>query len=637
MNRRIQARNLADLYRQAAERWRGRPAFSTRTNGEWTSVTFDDLHERGLSLATALIELGAEARSFVGLFGDNREEWILADYGVQFCGAADVPRGRDVTDGELAYILDHARIRIAFVETEALQERVLRLRNKLAGPETLILLDPNAKAAPGVFRLNDLISRGAELRASGDRRAEERIRNINSDDLFTLIYTSGTTGDPKGVMLTHANMMYQIEAVPIAIGPTDRILSILPVWHIFERVFNVLAIACGAATHYSSPRSLVEDLKTVRPTFMGSAPRLWESLHQRILKGVDAAPPIRRRLFHLAHATGRRFRDSAFYLRGWSLQLEPETRFQRCVRTPLHAIRWLGLLPLFLLFDRLVFKQIRLAIGGCLKATVSGGGALPETIDRFFNTIGIPVLEGYGLTETAPVLAVRTMEKRVIGTVGPVLEGTEIRIRHPEDRHVLFPNEKLPGHGRGARGEIWVRGPQVMRGYYRDAEATARVLKDGWFRTGDLGMITYNDCLKILGRSKETIVLSNGENLEPGLIEQRLQQSPLIGQCMIVGQDRRFIAALIVPNPDGLRAVGVKERSPEAISTSPAAIQSIRVEIRRRISPENGFKSFERIVDFRLLPKAFTVGDELTNLFKLKRHVVEEKYADLIREMFDGR
>lgn len=635
MDNRITAPNLAELYRAAAERYDRLPAFATRLRDlEWKPVTFAELYDQGLSLATALIDLGVETREHVGLFGDNRQEWILADYGVQLCGAADVPRGRDVTDAELVYIVNHAGIRVAFVETAELRDQALRLRDEMPGLETIIVLDPRAQMSAGVLGLAALLERGAALREAGDRRSEERIGAIRPDDLFTLIYTSGTTGQPKGVMLTHGNMMSQMETIPIPVGCTDRILSILPIWHIFERVFEVLAISCGACTYYSSARTLGEDLKNVEPTFMGSAPRLWENLHQRILKDVRASHPVRRALFHVAYFLGHYYQESLFFLTGRRLTLRPARRIETAVLFVGHGLRWVFLLPWYGLCNAAVLKRIRQAVGGSLKATVSGGGALPSRIDRFFNYVGIPVLEGYGMTESSPVLAVRTHELLVVGTVGPPLDRTEIRIVCPDTGKTVYPNPELPHRGLGQRGEILARGPQVMKGYYRDPETTGRTLRDGWLHTGDLGMMTFNGCLRILGRCKETIVLLSGENLEPEPIEMRLRQSPFIEQCMVVGQDRKFICVLIVPNLEGFRERRMQTDSPGALAGNPEAGRIIREEIRRIVSKANGFKSHEHIHDFRLTPETFKVGDELTNLFKLKRHVVEEKYAALIEEMF---
>jgi len=325
MRGRIRTQNLALLYQAAAKRYGEMPAFAIREGAlKWKPVSYQKACEQGLDLATGLIELGVKARDHVGLFGDNRYEWILSDYAVQFCGAADVPRGRDVTDEELVYIIEHAGIQITFVETEELQNRVLSLRKRLPALREIILLDPKAEAAPGVRRLQDVCELGAKLRSAGDRRAEERIAGIQPDDLFTLIYTSGTTGRPKGVMLTHSNMTSQISHLPGFHTCNDRVLSVLPIWHIFERVMEMYSIAFGGCTYYSSIQTLAEDMKNVEPTFMASAPRLWEKLHERILRNVKASHPMRRLLFRIAYFLARHYKSSEYFISGRNLKLSPQ-------------------------------------------------------------------------------------------------------------------------------------------------------------------------------------------------------------------------------------------------------------------------------------------------------------------------
>ncbi len=671
MNNRVIATNLAELYKGAAERYGELPAFATRKSSQqWEPVSFRDLYEMGLQLATSLIELGVNYKDHVGLFADNRFEWILADYGVQLSGSADVPRGTDLTDEELIYIVNHAHIKVAFIEDKRLLKRVKSLQKEMPELATLILMEgevPNEENEPnrkkfqngeeelngeevqnhekdlnvdkdlgsnGVYSIEELVIRGRELREEGDRRAEQRMEQIRPDDLFTLIYTSGTTGTPKGVMLTHANMISQMQVIPIELNCTDRVLSILPIWHIFERVFEMYTICCGVCTYYTSIRTLGDDMKNVEPTFMGSAPRLWESLHQRILKRIKEAHPMRRLLFHTAYFLSRIYKGSVYFLRDREEKLRPASKMKRALLYPLHMLRWLIVVPWYGFFNVAVLEPIRMSAGGSLKATVSGGGALPEEIDRFFNYIGIPVLEGYGLTETAPVVAARTLDNLVIGTVGPPVPETDIRIIDIDNGAVQYPDPDDRYGGRGRRGEIWVRGPQVMKGYYRDQERTDEALEEEWFRTGDLGMITFNDCLKILGRIKATIVLSSGENLEPEPIEMRLNQSPFIEHSMVVGQDRKYLGVLVVPDLKEFRDHGLEVESLEELANNEQAEKTIRSEIKKIVSPKNGFKSFELIRDFRMLEEGFTAGEELTSLFKMKRHVISEKYSDKIDEIY---
>jgi len=560
MSGRIDSPHLASLFREAGDRWGDRPAFSTRqTDGSFRSVSYGAWRDRSLALAEALIGLGVGARDHVAILSDNRFEWILADAAILFCGAADVPRAADITPTEITYILDHADVGVVFVENGAVLSKVEALLTKLPGVRHLIVMDPAwipSEKDERFLRLSNLEEKGARLRQSGSRLAEERIAGVLPDDLFTIIYTSGTTGTPKGVQLTHAAMTSQISNLPFDLRPHDRSLSILPVWHSFERVFEVISIAAGLETCYTTLRNLGEDLKTVRPTIMASAPRLWEGLYQRVISGVQKAPPLRRGLFRTARFTAHAVRTARSFFTGQELDLTGRNLITTLPLALGHAVAWILLIVPFILLDRIVLSKLRAAVGGRLRGTISGGGALPPHVDAFFNDIGIPVLEGYGLTETCPVLAVRTWEKLVIGTVGPAFPETQIRIVDPATGGILYPDAIRRDLGRGLRGEIHAKGPQIMKGYYKDPEGTARVLRDCWLATGDLGVMTFNDCLKIVGRCKETIVLLGGENVEPLPIESKLLESPLIDQCMVVGQDQKHLGVLIVPSIGGFAAWG---------------------------------------------------------------------------------
>jgi long-chain acyl-CoA synthetase len=640
MSGRISAPNLASLFREAGERWGNKPAFATRhSDGSFRSVTYRAWRDRALDLAESLISLGVGARDHVAILSDNRFEWILTDAAILFSGAADVPRAADITPAEITYILGHADVGVVFVENAAVLAKVEQLLPGLPRIRHLIVMDSAWSGSPSakderILRLADLEKRGAVLREGGSRLAEERIGGVLPDDLFTIIYTSGTTGTPKGVQLTHAAMASQVRNLPFDLTPSDRSLSILPVWHSFERVFEVISIAAGLETCYTTLRHLGEDLKTVRPTIMASAPRLWEGLYQRVMSGVQKAPPMRRGLFRAARSTAHAVRRARSFFTGQELDLTGRSTIATALLALRHALTW-GLLILpSLLLDRIVLSKLRAAVGGRLRGTISGGGALPPHVDAFFNDIGIPVLEGYGLTESCPVLAVRTWERLVIGTVGPAFPETEIRIVDPSGGQILYPDPARRDLGRGLRGEIHAKGPQIMKGYYKDPEATARVLRDGWLATGDLGVMTFNDCLKIVGRCKETIVLLGGENVEPLPIESKLLESLLIDQCMVVGQDQKHLGVLVVPSVGGFAAAGVAAPDSTALAEHPEARELIQSEIRRLICGETGFKPFERLAALELIGKPFEVGDELTMTFKLRRHVITEKYAGLIAGMF---
>jgi len=632
----ISANNLAEMYAHSARDFATNPAFATRDKETklWKSVNYAELYELGLNLATALIDLGVKAKDHVALLADNRLEWIIADYGILLTGAADVPRGTDVTDQDIQYIVSHSGAQVVFVEHLEMLKKFEHNRKKIPGIKHVILMDKNAKAPAKVHHLYDLIEKGRELRAKKNREVEKRVSHIKPDDLCTLIYTSGTTGSPKGVMLTHGNIISQMRQEIVPLDPTDRILSILPVWHIFERGFEMLAVSRGCCTYYTNVRNIGEDLKAVKPTFMGSAPRLWESIYLKIMDGVKSAPPARRNLFNAAYFCSRMFRGSLFFLTGKQLDVEGRSVIQSLGLALRSIFRVLVFAIPFFLLDAIVLKKIRGATGGHFKGTVSGGGALPLHVDEFFNYIGVPVLEGYGMTETSPTLAVRNFRKLVIGSVGPIFPATEIRIVDLNTGEILFPNPAKKAGGRGLKGEIHAFGPQVMKGYYKNPEATKNVLRDGWMNTGDIGMITFNDCLKIMGRSKDTVVLLGGENVEPVPIENKLVQSPYIDQCMIIGQDQRFLSALIVPSVEGFAKYGIKTKDLKSLNAHKEVQEIIGREIKALVSADNGFKGFERVQDFRLLPKVFEVGDEMTNLFKLKRHVISQKYGHEIDSIY---
>lgn len=628
MSSKMKARNLAEMYRESAQKYGDKPAFGTKNAGKvFTTISFQQVYDLGVSLATGLIDIGLQAREHVAVLSDNRKEWIIANYGILLSGAADVPRGSDVTDGDIRYILPHSDAKIVFVENDNVLQKIVKNLSFLGQLTHIVLMDGQSSAmSEKVILMKDLILSGEKLRLQGDRRVEERITNIRPSDLFTMIYTSGTTGEPKGVMLTHENMISQLRNIPIDIGPKDRFLSILPVWHSFERVFQMGTIAMGASQYYTNIRNIREDLSIVKPTFMASAPRLWENIYQGIISKVQNGSAVKRILFKAAYFCAIRVRRSLQFLRGNQLDLAGRKAIHSLVLGIQSLVEIVLLVVPYRILDALVLSKIRRATGGKLRGTVSGGGSLPLHIDEFFNAIGIPLFEGYGLTETSPGLAFRTPNHLVVGSVGPLFPETEIQLKNIETGEIVYPPR------RGVKGEIHVRGPQIMKGYYKRPEITSQVLtKDGWLNTGDLGMITYNNTLKIVGRTKETIVLLNGENIEPVPIENKIAQSPFVDQVMIVGQDKKYLGALILPTLEMFSDYG---STYEELLSNRFVIEIIAREVKQAISEQNGFKQFEKIGDIRLLPKAFTVGDELSAKMSIKRHVITEKYQGLIDSMY---
>ena len=638
------ANNLAEVYKESAEKFGSNPAFFTKDEKkQYQPTTYKELYESGKALAEALIDLGVNAREHVGQMADHRLEWAIVDCGIQLTGAANVPRGTDVTESELEYILNHAEAKVVFVEHDKMLEKLNKVKSKIPSLKTVIVMDKTSKAE-GALKLYDLIEKGKQLIAKGSKKSDERMSGIKPDDLFTLIYTSGTTGQPKGVMLTHSNMMHQLkDVVPILkISDKDRVLSILPVWHIFERVFLYGTVYSGASTYFTNVRDLREDFSKAKPTFMASAPRLWESIYLGIynrLNDPKQTPPLRKNLFNLAYFFSKHFHASVRFIKGLEVDYEgrnPIFSFFRGIWCLVVII--LTFLP-YLLLDAIVLSKIRAATGGFLKATCSGGGALQRHVDAFFNDIGLNVIEGYGMTETAPVISVRTWDKLIMGSVGVVVPKTELQIRDYNGNVITHVKTDGTIEGkRGITGIVFVKGPQVMKGYYKNPEATAKALKDGWMDTGDLGMINFKDTLTLTGRAKDTVVLLGGENVEPVPIENKLTESPYISQCMVVGQDQKNLGAIIVPDFEKLKewcaANGITETDHQKLIQEPKVIELIRKEIKELNSAKNGFKSFEQVTPFFLTAKPFEVGDEMTNLFKLKRHVITEKYKDQIAALY---
>ncbi|MCB1306857.1 MAG: long-chain fatty acid--CoA ligase [Leptospiraceae bacterium] len=635
-----ECRHLADVYRLAADVHGDRPAFATRVDraeGKFQAISFAELYESGCRLATALIELGVGLNQHVGILSDNRYEWILADYAVQLCGAVDVPRGSDVTDFDITYILSHAGVRVLFVEDEAVLRRVQNCRAELPDLEVIIMLHPAVRAEGDVLHVYDLLEKGRVLREQGDRRVESRFDQIKGDDLFTLIYTSGTTGTPRGVMLTHNNILSQLRALPIRITNQDRILSILPIWHIFERTFEISSIFFGACTYYSDVRNLRTDLQKVRPTFMASAPRLWEMLYDGITQKVLSGGGVGRVLFQAAVFCAARVKRGWRFLTLQQASVQCRNPIVSLMRAMASMINMVLFFAPYVLLNALVLRKIRRAVGGAMRFSCSGGGALPAHVDDFFNNIGIPVLEGYGLTETSPIVAARKPGRMIIGTVGDIIADTQIQLREIESGAAFYESalNRRPSGSHGRRGVVWVRGPQVMKGYYRNQEATQRVIDaQGWFNSGDLGLVTCNGCLKIIGRAKETIVLLSGENVEPVPIENALQRSACIAQVMVVGQDRKSLGALVVPALND--QTGYASYDYERMLSDRELHARLRSEIKQFISAQQGFKAFERVTTFAIVPRPFEKGDELTAKLSLKRHVIQDKYADLIEQMYAG-
>ncbi|MBI4577434.1 MAG: long-chain fatty acid--CoA ligase [Planctomycetes bacterium] len=634
----IAAMFLAAARRHAdgtALRWREAPSEGGETGREGRG-TFRPLDYRGLAedvraLAAGFHELGVRRGDHVGLLSDNRAEWLMSDLALVGSGCVDVPRGADTLSQELVYILQHSDSVGVVVEDARQLAKVLEHRSGLPRVLFVVVMDPAFREREGdVWPFRHVVDAGRKALQRGIDPLTAQGQAILPADTATIIYTSGTTGRPKGVVLSHANLMHQVRVLGPLLGvtPEDRFLSLLPPWHIFERTVEYASLAVGASTSYSRPvrQVLLGDLAEERPTFMACVPRVLEGIQAGVLRNVEASPLPRRLLFHALFSASRRVAAAHSVLRGQAASFQGRGPLRRAAERGRAMVTALALGPAWRLARRRVFSRIRERTGGRLRAIISGGGSLPRSVDVFFQTVGIPVLEGYGLTETSPVVAVRSLERAAIGTVGRPIHGVEVRVVDPR-------NQAL---GPGERGLIQVRGPSVMRGYYHDDEATRRAIgPEGWFDTGDLGRLSLEGDLQITGRAKDTIVLVSGENVEPEPIENRLRESDLVQQVVVVGQDRRHLAALVVPDFEVLRErLGRQAGTPSELVRDPAAVALFRREVSRRISLENGFRPFEQVRNLHLLDSDFRVGEELTQTLKVRRNVVAERHAKLIDSLY---
>jgi long-chain acyl-CoA synthetase len=611
--------------------------YSKSAKGAFVPVSFSELYREVSVFASGLHDLGVRRGDHLGLIADNRKEWLVADLATISLGAMDVPRGRDSMPQEIAFILNYAECRLVFVENRDMAEKVLSVVDELPSMKIMVVLDQDFDPAelgkiPRSLKLHnygDVIERGSKVIKKEPDFLEQEIEKGDIDDVVTIIFTSGTTGEPKGVMLTNRSYLHQIKGVQkiVDIQPGDIWLSVLPVWHSFERVIQYIAIGTVSALAYSKPigKIMLQDFQAVRPQWMGSVPRIWEAIKSGIYRNVAGKPVVSRALFHFFVWVGGAYAT----LRNMFLGRMPRFEYRNRLLDKL-----ICLLPLILLFpfkqlgNILVFSAIKKKLGGRFRAGVSGGGSLPAAVDSFFQAAGVCLLNGYGLTETGPVVAVRNYFRPVPLTLD-VFPETEIRIVDDEGRDVP-PN---------TRGVVLARGPQNMKGYYKREDLTRRIVdEEGWLNTGDLGVWTRDGEFDIRGRAKDTIVLFGGENIEPGPIEAKLRESVYIEQAMVVGQDMKFLGALIVPDAKEvehyIKANHVPYITRDDMLELPEVWELFNSEIQELISGKNGFKHFERIYRFALIPRSFEIGRELSAKQEVKRHVIAELYKEKIDKLF---
>jgi len=589
------------MFLSQARRFGDRVLYRFAREGTWESMTWRDARRRVREIALGLISLGIGKGDRVAVFSANRVEWCLVDWANICIGALTVPAYSSSTMPQLSQILEHSGATVLVVDSDRLN-KLNSIGASLCSVRRIISIEdggspPSAVSSIPLISLARLQQIGRMYGENHGDLFETTASSLSPADDLTIIYTSGTTGEPKGVLTTHRHYLFMIEAVSAAIQWDEQEVNLhfLPLAHSLGRLEHFLAVAkgftCGLVR---SLETIGKDLLAVRPTILVSVPRIYENAYARVCSRAQGGSRLRRGIFRWAVSVGAR----------WSLH---QTEGKK-IGILLRLARGLA--------HRLVYSQIQIAFGGRLRLAISGGAPLSPEIAKFFHSIGILIVEGYGLTESSTVSHVNRPERPKFGTVGLPLPGVECRT--------------------AADGEILLRGPNILKGYYRDPESTREALdEDGWFHTGDIGEIDGDGFLRVTDRKKDLIVTSGGKNIAPQMIENLLQTEPLIAQAMVLGDRERHLVALVTLDLDRIlewaKREGLDFRNAEEMASHPRVTALIKDKIREK---NKQLSAFEAVRNFRIVPQNFSMErTELTPTLKLRRQIIKERYKDLIEEM----
>ena len=594
-----QPATLNDIYFISSEI--DRPAAMKVKRGEaWVDISVAEFRDTVRWFSTGLRVLGVKTGDRIAILSENRPEWTLADFAILTNAAVTVPIYPTLLGWQIEYILNDAGASIVVVSNEEQLNKVLEIRPHCPHIQNIVICDPpNRTMPPGILAFAQVVESGRlEEQKAGRARFDELAKRAKPGDLATLVYTSGTTGNPKGAMLTHGNVASNVftssQLIHLEAGMVA--LSILPLSHILERMADFFFLYKGVTIAYAeSVAKVADNLGEVKPHVFAAVPRLFEKMRSRIMDNVAMMPAARQKMFH------------------WALGIAEQRLPYRVARKPMPF----GLKLKSLLADKTVFHKIHERLGGRVQFVISGGAPLSPDLASFFIGAGVEIFEGYGLTETSPVIAVNTPQKRRIGTVGPVIPGVEVKIADD--------------------GEILSRGPHIMKGYWNNPEATAQAIDaEGWFHTGDIGELDADGFLKITDRKKDIIINAYGKNIAPQPIEALLKSSPYVGTPVLIGDRRKYLVALIVPNFEKLErdaaAMGVKAANHEELVGDERVRRLIQNEIDRF---NENLDRQEKVRRFALLPDDFTIdNDEITPSLKVKRKVIDQRYKKLIDQMY---
>ncbi|XP_038722893.1 long-chain-fatty-acid--[acyl-carrier-protein] ligase AEE15, chloroplastic isoform X2 [Tripterygium wilfordii] len=641
---------VPDIWRYSAEKYGDRVALVDPYHNPPTNMTYKQLEQEILDFSEGLRVIGVKPDEKVALFADNSCRWLVTDQGIMATGAINVVRGSRSSVEELLQIYHHSDSVALAVDSPELFNRIAETFCSKAAMRFVILLwgEKSCLAIDGgeglpIYNYKEIIDLGRESRqALGDslaaRQKNYQYETINSDDIATLMYTSGTTGNPKGVMLSHKNLLHQIknlwDIVPAEVG--DKFLSMLPPWHAYERACEYFTFTYGVEQVYTTVRNLKEDLRFYQPKYLISVPLVFETLYSGIQKQISTSSAVRKLVALSFIKVSLAYMESKRIYEGIYLTNLKQPPYLVSVLDWLYARFIAALLwPLHVLAKRLVYSKIHSAIG-ITKAGISGGGSLPLHVDKFFEAIGVKVQNGYGLTESSPVIACRRPTCNVLGSVGHPIRHTEFKIVD------LDTDEALPP---GSKGIVNVRGPQVMKGYYKNPEATKQAVDEaGWLNTGDLGWIAPHHSIGrsrnsggvivLEGRIKDTIILSTGENVEPVELEEAAMRSSVIQQIVVVGQDQRRLGGIIVPNKEEMLMLAKKVSivDADASELSKERMTGLLHEELRKWTSECSFQ----IGPILVVDDPFTIdGGLMTPTMKIRRDRVLAKYKEQIANMYN--
>ena len=588
--------HLAEMFFQSARIHSGETAVRIQIDGKWRTHTYQEMSNSIRQIGRALLALGVQPGDRVGIFSQNRPEWTMVDLAILSLRAISVPIYATNTKHQAAYIIDETQMGIIFTGDQENFDKIHAIQKDSPSLKQIIAFDEKVTLQGEMSQhFSQFLASGADKTL--DSEIDTRLAQAGSDELATIIYTSGTTGEPKGVMLTHDNLFHQFKAMQgqFHVGPGDRSLCFLPLSHVYERAWSFYVFQCGAENNYlANPKEVIEAMSAVKPTVMVSVPRLYEKIYATALHGLEQGPALRKRLFNWAIDVGRRYQ----------YQLK-DAGSAGALLTLQHKLA-----------DKLVLSKVRDVVGGPKNFFSAGGAPLSKDIEEFFFAVGLLVCEGYGLTETSPMVTFNTPKAFKFGTVGKPIIDCQVEIA--ED------------------GEILVKSPSVTQGYYNKPQATADAFCDGWFHTGDVGQFDEEGFLVITDRLKDLIITSGGKNIAPQKIETVYAKDHFIEQFIVIGDRFKFISALLVPNFAVLEAYAREQGIPFRSYEELVAKDEIYAFYKERLaSRSEELANYEQVKVFTLLPKPFTQETgEITPSQKMKRRVIMKNYAEQIAAMY---